>query len=577
MVFVVISLVYYTHKKDFHKYDSRIFGELLSQYPMVVRLSPDAQKILLKTRYASDFEITVYDKAKERKINSIRSEDTQLSLTWSPSSDRILYQSSPSGNRNYGLYLWDIDSSKPHFLNVPISHTAAPPIRWSPDGTKFLYFVGDGNRGELTVIYLKGSLVQNIYAIGHVFPNSDFVWSPDGKAVAYVSAMEHGNVKIITSVSGTHSVRTYEIMNRGEIKDISWSPDGRSLILSVRGQFDEHNQIRILEFNPLKNELIAHLDSTDIFNPRWLHDSERFIFFTNFNGVNQIDLGSTSSPQIQSITNDESVKEFLDLWPTGDGCFYLKRGFVELPKIVSLQISSNPSEKAIYPDQPIKPFGQTSPEFVTLEASDGIEIPCYLWKSDRMLNTKPSAIINIHGGPHLQETPAWDAGIQSLVASGIDILTLNYRGSKNSGATFESCSAIQIQVKDVLAAREYLKNCLRIPDDRIYLLGSSYGTRLASYAFVAAPNAFGGLVLLSTVSSPDLPDFSLKKARIKIAFHGRHDNASDPAVTLRELKRLFGEDFRWYVFDDEGHFFQRTKNWAIIYTNIIEALKDNHL
>jgi pimeloyl-ACP methyl ester carboxylesterase len=117
-----------------------------------------------------------------------------------------------------------------------------------------------------------------------------------------------------------------------------------------------------------------------------------------------------------------------------------------------------------------------------------------------------------------------------------------------------------------------LKSQLDLPDDRIILWGASYGTLLAATAFASAPNEFGGVILLSSVEMSFLPDKSLERAGIKLAFHGGQDVVCKASRASEELKRVFGRGCEWTVFEKEGHVFHRTQSWATVYTKIIESL-----
>jgi hypothetical protein len=119
IVAAVIIAIY--PKENTYYCDPKVFEALMSEYPLVVNLSPDKQKILLKTRYASDFEVAVYDRITSRVLNSTRSNDTQLSLTWNPSNREIIFQSSRSGSREFEMFLWDTESSGIFSLDVPIT------------------------------------------------------------------------------------------------------------------------------------------------------------------------------------------------------------------------------------------------------------------------------------------------------------------------------------------------------------------------------------------------------------------------------------------------------------------------
>ena len=105
---------------------------LLSQYPIPVRVSPNGEFILTKTRREIDFEVSVLSRGSGQPVANDRSPDTQLSLTWSPDSHSFAFQASAGGNRRYKLYVFDILTKKRRELDAPVTRTAALPLRWEP-------------------------------------------------------------------------------------------------------------------------------------------------------------------------------------------------------------------------------------------------------------------------------------------------------------------------------------------------------------------------------------------------------------------------------------------------------------
>jgi Tol biopolymer transport system component len=103
---------------------------LMKQYPMVVSVSPDGSKLLLKTRHADDFEIIVVDRQTNQKLFSNTSSDTQLSLIWSPNSQSLAFVSAHDGNRHFQLNVWDLGSVMPTVISEAETETDAQPLRW---------------------------------------------------------------------------------------------------------------------------------------------------------------------------------------------------------------------------------------------------------------------------------------------------------------------------------------------------------------------------------------------------------------------------------------------------------------
>jgi dipeptidyl aminopeptidase/acylaminoacyl peptidase len=212
----------------------------------------------------------------------------------------------------------------------------------------------------------------------------------------------------------------------------------------------------------------------------------------------------------------------------------------------------------------------TRPELSEVVAADGVRVPIILWRaaSARRL------VIIVHGGPHIQELPIWDARTQALVDEGFSVAAVNYRGSTGYGASFERHEDGHAQAGDIIAAARHLTTALDVLPERVILLASSFGTRVAADAVRRTPDLFGALVLLATADLPPeyCPDTPVRQA--VAAFHGQYDPVIAPARAREMLARCFGDDLSWRVFSDEGHFFQRSGSWARVYARVVALGRD---
>jgi dipeptidyl aminopeptidase/acylaminoacyl peptidase len=342
-----------------------------------------------------------------------------------------------------------------------------------------------------------------MYEIGPACPDGDFAWSPDGREIAYVSASDNGIIEIASDLESVQRItKKMEAMKQGDIREIAWSPDGNSILFSCRGHLDEHNQLRLLNLNTSSTTSLIQFDECAVSKPVWLDDSKHFVFLVHDKGVSQVKMSETPSNKILSITNNESVNEIAGYSAKTGEIFVLENSLDDIPRLVSLQTRRIENPQTIYPEMTRKAFAGQKPELVSFVAPDGIMLQGFLWAPSKATRLEATAIIYAHGGPHLSESPKWNAGTQLLVLNGIYVLTVNYRGSTNQGASFEEWSDVQAHADDIFAARQYLKSALGIANDRVFLWGSSYGTSVAITALARSPNDFGGIVLLSTNCSP---------------------------------------------------------------------------
>ena len=170
---------------------------LLAQYPIAVSVSPSGGHLLVKTRHLLDFELNVLETVSRTVVAIDRSPDTQLSLTWRPDGKAIVFQESQGGNREYSLFLFDLDTGKRRRLKAPVTSSAAPPLRWSPSGESLAYLKTSGSGvGNIVVLDMSKESAPPLI-LDPVTASGDFSWSPDSRQIAAVSASDNGAIVVM--------------------------------------------------------------------------------------------------------------------------------------------------------------------------------------------------------------------------------------------------------------------------------------------------------------------------------------------------------------------------------------------
>lgn len=130
---------------------------------------------------------------------------------------------------------------------------------------------------------------------------------------------------------------------------------------------------------------------------------------------------------------------------------------------------------------------------ITFTSSDGQEIQGWLGLPD---GEGPfPTVLHTHGGPEAVMTEAFSPDSQAWLDHGFAFLTINYRGSTTFGKEFQE----QIwgnpgywEVKDMVAARNWLVEQGIAEHDQILLTGWSYGGYLTLQALGKRPDLWGG-------------------------------------------------------------------------------------
>lgn len=135
---------------------------------------------------------------------------------------------------------------------------------------------------------------------------------------------------------------------------------------------------------------------------------------------------------------------------------------------------------------------------------DGLALEGY-WTAPRGAGRDLPAVIYVHGGPWARDHWGFDPMVQWLAAHGFGVLQVNFRGSSGFGRELMMAGrgawggAMQDDLVDAVAwaARRGL-----VDEDRVCIMGSSYGGYAALMGVLRDPGVFRCAVALAPVTDP---------------------------------------------------------------------------
>ena len=161
------------------------------EYASWPQLSPDGKKMALRlwTQPAGNFEIWVYDLAREVHVRESFSALTAFAPVWSPEGQQLAYSHSAPQVSGDHMFLLSADgrgTERP--LEQPILEAIANySSSWSPDGASILFDRQD-KAGKISIWVLPMSENRKPYPFIDTQFNAQMAkFSPDGRWVAYVS------------------------------------------------------------------------------------------------------------------------------------------------------------------------------------------------------------------------------------------------------------------------------------------------------------------------------------------------------------------------------------------------------
>ena len=531
-----------------------------------VALAPDgrsvAYTVVMRDRPGRPYsQLWVMDVATKKTARLGDEKSIASAPEWSPNGQWLSYEGTEG--QQAGLWVVHPDGSNATFL-APITGSNSPlpgqgdNVAWSPDGkriafisstpgpetadatgdpvviTRYLYrptasegftHFNDNRRLHIYLVDIGTKHVRELTTGTRDDHSID--WSPDGSEIAYVSNPEPNSdeffqydVFAIRVADGT--VRRLTATESTEYAPV-WSPNGKWIAYAgtKRGVTDrettmEDTHVWIMDRDGgHRREVGAVVDSRQG-HPVWSADGAAVYFTIQQRGsvhLARLPISLTGvAGQLQVVVNDLGAVGGFAAGKAGQLAYalnstsdlaelYLKSGALAARQATTLNAE-------ILQGKSIAPV-----DSITLVSNDNkYEIEGFLVKprglverpADTAAATKYPLIVELHGGPHGQNGPAFNFQDQVYAAHGWATLHVNYRGSSGYGQKFaDAILADQDggEGQDVLyAVSATVRRNPWIDRERMGIEGVSYGGQLSDW-LITQTNEFKAAVPIAGISN----------------------------------------------------------------------------
>lgn len=240
-------------------------------------------------------------------------------------------------------------------------------------------------------------------------------------------------------------------------------------------------------------------------------------------------------------------------------------------------------------------------EHLEFPSFDGRMIPGILYRPRNASAQSPvPLLIGVHGGPGGQSKHGFDGLSQAYADRGYAVFWINNRGSEGYGKSFfhlDDQRHGEVDLEDCVYAKHYLANLDWVDENRVGIMGGSYGGYMTVAALAYRPTTFKvGINEFGVVNWPrtllDVPTWwaPTTAATYQELGHPELDvarllrisplffvdqirapllvlqGANDPRVRqsesdeLVERMRAAGKQVQYELFEDEGHGFYKREN-----------------
>ncbi|MCW5850051.1 MAG: S9 family peptidase [Anaerolineae bacterium] len=476
------------------------------------------------------------------QLNAIRPLVGLESPLWFPDGRRIAFLSGLAGAGE----MWSVpaEGGFPQRLTVgmgSVRFLSSPTPRLSPDG-RWLAYIAEKN-GSDAEIYLwapaDGSTRQLTRHGAHI---NSFSWASDSGAIVF-AGNRHGAFDIHrVEVSDGRTTRLTR-SSRNEVYPV-FTPDGQHIVyVRLDERWTDHEVVVIpaqggeervvardedfFDYHYGKTfgyPLIAPDGQTLVFRSHrsgWINywsvplaggeptplcaeeadqseavvspDGRHIAFVSNHNGTLRLDVVGIDGKGRRTLVDPELGACALPAWsPDGQTIAYLYQTPTAPLDLWTVDVASG-GRRQLTQSLPGGHIAERliQPEKVHYTTFDGQSIAAYLYKpSTTATGQRHPGLLITHGGPASQFTDTFNGMAQFFASQGYVVLMPNVRGSTGYGKAFETANYQDYgggDLKDCVAAVEYLKTLDYVAPDKMAITGASYGGYLSMAAVCFAP------------------------------------------------------------------------------------------
>src|SRR5437588_3962772 len=520
-----------------------------------VELSPEGRRIaytvIMRDRPGRPYgQLWLMDVATQKSVRVGGEKDSGGGPLWSPDGEWLAFEGQ-QGEKG-GLFLARPDGSEVTFLaslngtNSPLPGTGND-VTWSPDGkqlafvsstpgleaaeatgdpmviTRYLYKpdAGEGmthfnDNQRLHIFVVEVSTAQVRQLTQGNFDEHSIDWSPDGKEILFASNREPNqdeffNYDIFALKVSDNSIRRLTATEYSEYEP-RWSPDGKRIVFrgTRRGLTDrettmEDTHVWVMNANGSdRREIGAVLDNRQGV-PRWAPDGSAVYFTLQERGSNHLVRLPISGGKPEYVVKDTGG---VGGWSVGrDGALAYSFASRQDAAELHFKAGSGAPRKLTDLNAPLFAGKQIAEveSFTFISNDNKFEVEAFLTKPLGMTATsKHPLIVNIHGGPHGQNGPAFNFKNQVYAARGWATLQVNYRGSTGYGQKFADAvfgDQDGNEGQDVLyAVSAAVRRYLWIDRERLGIEGVSYGGQLTDW-LITQTNEFKAAVPIAGIAN----------------------------------------------------------------------------
>lgn len=443
-------------------------------------------------------------------------------LSWSSDGRYLLFQQDTDGDENWHLHRVDVSRpDEPSVDLTPFDGVRVLDARFPTDRPDVAFVQLNRRRPELGDLY-EIDLATGALTLVAENPGDIVLWLRTPKKVLAITVEDNGDHVLSEWVSGgLHTITRFpgdDVLFA--VSPAAVTPDGNGLwIGSARGS----DRTRLVRLDLTTGEQVG-VDSHPTFDldtPRpeadsrfpsslILHSTTGELLGARYLGARQeihpLDPHFAEVlPHLEALSEGDLARVSCDR--TGN------RWVVDInhdrdPAVTWFYDHSTGRSRLLF-----RPFPHLDPAHlapvtpVTVQARDGLTLPCHLTLPVGIEPRDLPTIVLVHGGPWYRDSWYYDPEVQLLANRGYAVLQVNFRGSTGYGKAHTRAAIGEFAGRmhdDLLDALDWAIEQGYTDRDRVAIYGTSYGGYAALVGAAVTPDRFAAAISYTGMS--DLTD-----------------------------------------------------------------------
>ena len=535
---------------------------------------------------------------------------------------RLVIGSDTGGDEHTQMYLLDPDGRDPRPLdpNPAVIHSFG---RWAPDSRKIAYAANTRARAYFDIYTLDVDTpdAQPVCVYQQDGSNSASAWSPNSDALIVNQAISNVNTNLyLVPLAGGEPRLLTPHEGDAYYGSVQWTPDGTALYcISDVGR--EWAALWRLDLASDQWEIVT-APSWDVEECRLTRDGTRLAYTVNAGGYSQLIVrdvatgaerrppGRVEGTIAPTAAGDTGTVSSLAWSPDGSKLAFNYNSATLSPDVWVWDLAGDTLAQMTRSGQANLPTDLfVEPQLVHYPASDGLQIPGFLYLPREQPDGPIPCVIWVHGGPESQQRTSFSPVFQYFIHRGYAVFTPNVRGSAGYGRTYVHLDDVRLRmdsVRDLAEGVAWLRAGGVVDPDRIAVVGGSYGGFMVLAALTTYPDLWAAGVDIVGIANfvTFLENTGPWRRKLREAEYGSLEadgdflreispihhadqivtplmvvhGANDPRVPLNEAEQIVanlqrrGYPVEYLVFPDEGHGIAKLKNRLVAYPAIGDFL-----